>query len=237
VSDDTELVRARVAGALRLHPRVAYQSLLSEPAHHTALAAALPDLVPFGARRYHEVVAVLDWDHRLPSRSLLLRLYLYYDADSAALGEQSYEQRSAEIARRDRYPEFDVPDYEALFADEAYDVPVDLSGASERPRLVSEWRRRVDPEVAERCVEIVRASREFRGVRAQPMRLSGLGDLEAVSWSPPCESDCPAWTVDVWYLTDFDGLLGKGYSFMVDPEEPRVVMAREFVVRASPAAG
>jgi hypothetical protein len=237
VSADAELVRSRISTALRRHPRVAYQQLLEDPAAHTALAAALPDLVPFGSRCYHEAIAVLDWDHRLPTRSLLLRLYLYYDADSTALGEQSYDQRTEEIAQRDRFPEFDVPDYEALYADEAYDVPVDLNGASERPRLVSEWRRHVRPEVADGCVEVVRASREFRGVRARPARADGLGDLEAVSWSPPCESDYPAWTVDVWYLTEFDGLLGQGYSFVVDPGAAKVVMAREFVVRASPTAG
>ena len=142
-----------------------------------------------------------------------------------------------DIAERDRYPEFDVPDYEGLFADEAYESSVELKGTVERPRLVSEWRRQVEAVVADECVELVRASREFRSVGKPGVRPGGLGDLEAVSWCPPCESDYPDWTVDVWYLTEFDGLLGKGYSFMVDPRQHRVAMAREFVVRAAPATG
>lgn len=232
MSDDAALVRQRVAEALRLHPRVAYQQLFAEPARRAALAAQLPDLVAFGERHYEEVVALLDWDHRLPSKSLVLRLYAYYDLRSATRGRDSFDLRTEEIAERDRYPEFDVPDYEGLFADEAYEASVELKGTAERPRFVSEWRRQVEVGVADECVALVRASPEFRSV-AKAGRPGGLGDLEAVAWCPPCESEYPGWTVDVWYLTEFDGLLGKGYSFMVDPRQQRVAMAREFVVRAA----
>jgi hypothetical protein len=237
VSADSDLVRRVVAEGLRLHPRVAYQGLFSEPSARAAMAAQLPDLVPFGDHHYQELVAMLDWDHRLPSKSLVLRIYAYYEPRSAARGRESFDLRTEDIAERDRYPEFDVPDYEGLLADEAYESSVELKGTVERPRLVSEWRRQVEAVVADECVELVRASREFRGVARPGVRPGGLGDLEAVAWCPPCESDYPDWTVDVWYLTEFDGLLGKGYSFMVDPRQHRVAMAREFVVRAAPSAG
>ena len=237
MSEDADLVRRSMTDALRLHPRVAYQGLFAEPSARAALAAQVPDLVAFGDHHYHEVVAVLDWDHRLPSKSLVLRLYAYYDQRSATRGRESFDLRTEDIAERDRYPEFDVPDYEGLAADEAYESSVELKGTAERPRLVSEWRRQVEAVVADECVELVRASREFHSVARPGARPGGLGDLEAVSWCPPCESDYPDWTVDVWYLTEFDGLLGKGYSFVVDPRQRRVAMAREFVVRAAPAAG
>jgi hypothetical protein len=233
VSDDAALARRQVAEALRLHVRVAYQGLFAEPPQRAALAAQLPDLVAFGDHGYHAVVALLDWDHRLPSKGLVLRLYAYYDERSAARGRESFDLRTEDIAQRDRYPEFDVPDYEGLFADEAYESPVDLKGTVERPRLVSDWRRQVEDAVADDCVAVVRESREFKSVAKPVARQGGLGDLEAVAWSPPCESDYPDWTVDVWYLTEFDGLLGKGFSFMVDPRQHKVAMAREFVVRAA----
>ena len=237
MSADAALVRQRVAEALRLHPRVAYQGLFAEPSARAALAAQLPDLVAFGDHGYHAVVALLDWDHRLPSKALVLRLYAYYDERSAARGRESFDLRTEDIAERDRYPEFDVPDYEGLFADEAYESSVELKGTAERPRLVSDWRRQVEETVADDCVAVVRASREFKSAVRPGERPGGLGDLEAVAWCPPCESDYPDWTVDVWYLTEFDGLLGKGYSFMVDPRQHRVAMAREFVVRAASASG
>lgn len=237
MSADAALVRQRVTEALRCHPRVAYQGLFSEPSARGALAAQLPDLVAFGDHAYHDVLALLDWDHRLPSKALVLRLYAYYDERSAARGRESFDLRTEDIAERDKYPEFDVPDYEALFADEAYESPVELKGTVDRPRLVSDWRRQVDEAVADDCVAVVRAAREFKSVVRPGTRPGGLGDLEAVAWCPPCESDYPVWTVDVWYLTEFDGLLGKGYSFMVDPAAHRVAMAREFVVRAASTGG
>ena len=42
------------------------------------------------------------------------------------------------------------------------------------------------------------------------------------------------WTIDVWWLTAFDGRIGKGWSFLVDAEAPDPVVAhREFTVRAT----
>jgi hypothetical protein len=228
-----DLVKDRVQNELRRHPRVIYQKLLEAPEARTRLAAELPALVPFGDHQYHDVIVIIDWDHRLPSRSLIMRLYAYYEAGSAAMGLASYLARAEEISRRDRFPEFDVPDFEGLMADEAYDAAVDLSGKPDRPRLVSDWRRQVAADAADDAVELVRHSAQFTSVTAGRERPAHLGDLEAVGWCPPCESDCPGWTIDVWYLVDFDGLIGRGFSFAVDPDTKTVVNSRELLVRAA----
>jgi hypothetical protein len=40
------------------------------------------------------------------------------------------------------------------------------------------------------------------------------------------------WTVDVWWLTAFDGRHGRGWSFLVELEASgRVLSHREFAVR------
>jgi len=228
-----DLVKDRVQNELRRHPRVLYQKLLETAEARARLAAELPVLVPFGDHAFHDVIVIIDWDHRLPSRSLIMRLYAYYEAGSAAMGLASFLARAEEISHRDRFPEFDVPDFEGLMADEAYEVPVDLTGKPDRPRLVSDWRRQVAPDIADAAVELVRGSAQFTSLTANLERPAHLGDLEAVGWCPPCESDCPGWTIDVWYLVDFDGLIGRGFSFAVDPEKHVVLNARELLVRAA----
>jgi hypothetical protein len=224
--------RDAVRGSLRLHPRVIYQALVGE-AGALALADALPPLLPFGGRRYEGAIAILDWDHRLPSRTLLLRLYAYTSTASLALGEQAYVRRLEEIGRRDRFPEFDVPDFEGLQADESYEGEVSPTGELDRLRLVSSWRRDIGELDAETAVQIVRASAEFRRVREEAAgRPAHLGDLEAVGWCPPCESDLEGWTLDVWYLTSFDGQIGRGKSLLVDASSHQVLSVRDFMVRA-----
>jgi hypothetical protein len=100
-------------------------------------------------------------------------------------------------------------------------------------RLTSPWRREVAEEDAQRAVLVVRQSAHFaEAKRAEPQRPPNLGDLEAVAWTPPCESNHDHWTIDVWWLTSFDGRLGKGWSFLVDASGSQVVAAREFTIRA-----
>jgi hypothetical protein len=85
-------------------------------------------------------------------------------------------------------------------------------------------------------VTVVRGSTQYADARkAEPGRQPHLGDLEAVAWTPPCESNLARWTLDVWWLTSFDGRIGKGWSFLVDVGHPgaeQVVAAREFTIRA-----
>jgi hypothetical protein len=220
---------------LLIHPRVAQQKVGNDVVSKLLLAA-MPKLSPFKDRHVHSVIAALDWDHRLPSKALTLRIHVCYDAQTRARFQQALDRRCAEIAERDVYPEFDVPDYGGLPADEAYDVELSPEMSIETMRLTSPWRREVAEDDAGRAVNAVRVSAQFADARrAEPARPANLGDLEAVAWTPPCESNLQRWTLDVWWLTSFDGRIGKGWSFLVDLGAglgEQVVAAREFTIRA-----
>ena len=225
-------LRQLVAADLRRHPRVAYQGLLAEATAGEKLSTALPEMPPF-RNAYAGALTVIDWDHRLPSRALVLRIFAYYTGESLAAGQEGFDDRLEEIGRLDRYPEFDVPDFDNLVADEAYEVELTTVGDVGRCRLTSAWRREIAPADSASAVEITRASEEFK--RLTPLlssRPAHLGGLEAVSWTPPCESQHPVWTLDVWYLLAFDGRVGTGRSFLVDPSAKAVVAVRDFSVRA-----
>lgn len=231
---DEQAVRAAIVEALRVHPRLVQQRIGTGEDVRERLLQALPALHPFRARQPSQIAAVLDWDHRLPSQRVYLRLFLNYDAESTARFEAGWSERAAHIAQRDLFPEFDVPDFEDLPADEAYEADLTAALLLEGVRLTSSWRRDIESEVASRAVQLVRASAPFARVRAtQTARPSHLGDLDPVSWMPPCESGHVGWTVDVWWLTSFDGRTGTGFSFLVDLSgEGQVITHREFSVRA-----
>lgn len=130
------------------------------------------------------------------------------------------------------YPEFDVPDFDNLAADEAYEIELGVDCSVGRCRLTSAWRRSIEATDAASAVEIAQKSSEFlRLAAATADRPSHLGDLEAVSWTPPCESQHECWTLDVWYLLAFDGRVGTGRSFLVDLDSQSMVVARDFSVR------
>lgn len=226
-------LRPFVAEEIRLHPRVAYQSLLSGPEVSAKLAAALPPLPRFRSD-YVGAITLIDWDHRLPSQSLSLRIYAYYTDETLEAGHEALDDRLEQIAERDRYPEFDVPDFEALPADEAYEIELTTAGVVGRARLTSAWRRTIASSDAANAVGLVAKSAEFdKLVESSPQRPSYLGDLEAVSWTPPCESQHARWTLDVWYLLAFDGRIGSGRSFLVDLGSNEVIAVRDFSVRTS----
>jgi hypothetical protein len=218
---------------LRVHPRLAQQGLFAQPDARARIAAAIPPLVPFGDSEYTGGLWVMDWDHRLPSRHAILRLYAYYGTARQRELEEAYAQRTREIASDDLFPEFDVPDYAALPADEAYEAETDLGGSPARLRLVSEWRRQIQPHASSRAIDIVRGSTPFRELRGQGrVRPAGLGDLEPAEWSPPCESGHVRWALDVWYLLTFNGMVGEGRAFLVDLVDKQVVRERDFQFRA-----
>ncbi|MCS6915014.1 MAG: hypothetical protein RMK29_05630 [Myxococcales bacterium] len=228
-------VRRAVAEALHVHPRIRDQQL-DGAAQVQALAEALPEFVPFRGHTVEGVVAILDWDHHLPSRSLLLRLHLCYTAAGEARLRQLVALRTEEIGERNLFPEFDVPDYAGLPGDEVYECELRPDLSLVGCRLVSPWRRDVAAEEAALAVAAVRRSSQFAQLRSQHKgRPAALGDLEVVAWTPPCESGYSRWTLDVWWLTAFDGRVGRGLSFLVDLEQKpgeRVVAQREFHVRA-----
>ncbi|GAB4512915.1 MAG: hypothetical protein Tsb0020_31010 [Haliangiales bacterium] len=227
----TSDLRTFVARDLRLHPRVAYQGLFCGEDMAAELASDLPPMPPFRGD-YFGAIAVIDWDHRLPSRTLMLRVYAYYSEEALDAGEVAFDERLEDIGSQDKYPEFDVPDFDRIAADEAYTIELELDGKIGRSELTSAWRRAVDVSDAQEAVELARASREFtRLVAEHRNRPSHLGELEAVSWTPPCESQHHQWTLDVWYLLSFDGRIGTGRSFLVDLATKEVVSVRDFSVR------
>jgi hypothetical protein len=188
-------------------------------------------MTPF-RKSYAGAICVIDWDHRLPSRALALRIYAYYGEASLAAGQEAYDDRLEEIGTQDRFPEFDVADFDHLVADEAYEVELTPEGEVGRCRLTSAWRRDIALDDGSQAIEIVRSSEEFQKLlESSQDRPSHLGDLEAVSWTPPCESDHTEWTLDVWYLMAFDGRMGTGRSFLVDLDSKTVVSVRDFSVR------
>ncbi len=221
------------AAELHIHPRVDQQGVPPD-AIRLVLTFAQSKVVPFRDRAVHSTVALLDWDHRLPSKALTMRLHVLYDPEGRERFDQALEMRNSEIATRDKFPEFDVPDLAGLPSDEAYDVELSSELAVENMRLVSPWRRDVAPEESDRAVASVRDSRQFADIRKTSTgRSASLGDLEAVAWTPPCETTLAHWTLDVWWLTAFDGRTGRGWSFLVDVHgEPEVMAAREFNIRA-----
>jgi NAD(P)-dependent dehydrogenase (short-subunit alcohol dehydrogenase family) len=82
------------------------------------------------------------------------------------------------------------------------------------------------------AVALVQTCDEYQKlVASSPSRPTYLGDLEAVSWTPPCETDHPRWTLDVWYLLAFDGRIGSGRSFLADLETKQIISVRDFSVR------
>jgi hypothetical protein len=226
-------LRAFVAEDVRLHPRVAYQSLFAGEDVGARIAALLPALPRF-RHDYVGAISVIDWDHRLPSQTLALRIYGYYSDDTLEAGLEAYDDRLEQIAERDKYPEFDVPDFDAVAADEAYEMELSPQGELGRCRLTSAWRRTIASQDATTAVGLAQGSAEFqRLVSSTPQRPSYLGDLEAVSWTPPCESQHDRWTLDVWYLLAFDGRVGTGRSFLCDLDANQVVAVRDFSVRTA----
>jgi hypothetical protein len=220
--------------ALKRHPRIVHQNFVSTEEDHARLRQSLPFLIPFGAESYHGFLPVLDWDHRLPSRVAIVRIYCFYSDLTYRAGLAELNTRTEQIRTHDKYPEFDVPDFAGLAADEAYEGELDPgSGQVAQVRLVSSWRREISHPDARVSVQVARRSQEFRDLAAKVRRRPDyLGDLEAVSWTPPCESAYGSWTIDVWYLTDLDAAVGKGRSFLVDLKVKKVVGVREFVVRS-----
>jgi hypothetical protein len=218
---------------LRRHPRLLQQKLVSEPEAIDALAGRLPKLVPFRGNAYAGALWILDWDHRLPSRDLVLRLLAFYTPEERERCLRAFEERRTQIARDDLFPEFDVPDFAGLPADEAYEAELTLTGEVKKVRLVSEWRREVGAPVGRRAEEVVRNSPAYKELSSQVRaRPPGLGDLEAAEWAPPSESGHGRWGLDVWYLRSFNGMVGEGTAFLVDLEEERVVSQRDFQFRA-----
>lgn len=234
MNEERDKQAEQIISSLHRHPRVDYQKLLDAPEQLAAFRASLPFFLPFGRASFHGLLPVLDWDHRLPSQFAILRVYAYYSSATMRAGETERIARGEQIASRDVFPEFDVPDFEGLTADEAYEGEVLADGHIEGMRLISSWRREIAPGEAKVAVDTVSAARDFQQLAEEfHDRPEHLGALEAVSWTPPCESNYHDWTIDVWFMTELDNVMGKGRSFLVDMLSQQVVGMREFIIRTT----
>lgn len=224
--DDPALVRAAVLQRLKVHVRVTQQGSSPTPEQRKRLAASLPELVAFGDRKYAAAHAVLDWDHRLPSEAVLLRLYLSYTEREGNTIEATLRARDREIDEGNLYPEFDVPDYADVDASESY-VAVMRPGTFEAPelRFFSDWRKGVHQSVAREAVAAVRSSSSYeRSMRERSH--DNLGPPVVIGWTPPCLAHSKSWAIEVWLLVDFDGHVGRAHVFMVDSKTH--LITREF---------
>lgn len=224
--DDPTIVRAAVLQRLKVHVRVAQQSLAPSPDLRKKLAASLPELVAFGERRYAQAHAILDWDHRIPSEAVILRLYLSYTDREGAAIDSALRARDREIDAGNLYPEFDVPDYADIDASESY-VAVMRPGNFEASdlRFFSDWRKGVHQSVSREAVAAVRASPSYeRSMRERSH--DNLGPPVVIGWTPPCLAHSKSWAIEVWLLVDFDGHIGRAHVFMVDSKTHAIT--REF---------
>ena len=224
--DDPALVRTALLQRLKVHTRVAQQGLDPIPDVRKKLAASLPDILAFGDRRYAAAHVVLDWDHRLPSEAILLRLYLSYTDREAADVENSLKARDREIDAGNLYPEFDVPDYGEIDASETYVGLVRPKGQEvEELRFFSDWRKSVQQPVVRDVLAAVRGHAGYeRSMRERSH--DNLGPPVVIGWTPPCLANSKHWAVEVWLLVDFDGHMGRAHVFMVDSKLRTVT--REF---------
>lgn len=227
-----QLVRRVVLESLQIHPRVQFQRIAT-PERLGFLAKMLPEFPTFAGRKIAGAVAVLDWDHRLPSQEIILRLHLGYEPGAVAAIEHSLRERSARIAALDRFPEFDIPDFIGLPGDEIYEGTLKPNLEIQSWRFASPWRRTVVQADSARAIAAVMRSEQL----AKACTLHGIrhvDDLEVVGWTPPCESGHGRWTLDVWWLTEMVGQVGKGYSFLVElvpSQSERVVLQRPLTLR------
>lgn len=221
-------LRPLIAADLRRHPRVIQQGFWGDAAAAKRLIDDLPAF-PKWKQSYAGLMAILDWDHRLPSRSITLRLNAYYSKQAHARAENEYVERCDAIAARNLYPEFDVADFAELPADESYEIDLLPGGSILECRFTAPWRRDVNARDAAAALAMMEASPQFAKVAADAgPRPSYLGKPEAVAWAPPCETGYGSWTVDVWYLLSFDMGMGLGKSFLCDLATGNVVLVREF---------
>jgi hypothetical protein len=218
---------------LKRHPRVVSQKLFDSEESIAKLAAALPNFLPFRGKSYKSVLWVVDWDHRVPSRDVIVRMYAYYTSPGKLVADKSFQDREQQIRGEDLFPEFDVSDFGGLAADEIYESEGPVAGELKPFRLVSEWRREIDPKMARKAEQVVRESKNFKEMASETRaRPPGLGDLEAAEWCPPSESGHTRWGIDVWYLRSFNGMVGEGTAFLVDLDDVAVIRQRDFQFRA-----
>src|SRR3982750_3961090 len=82
---------------VRIPPRLVQRGLFARIAARARIAAAIPPLIPFGDQDYTGGIWIVDWDHRIPSRHAILRLYACYSAERQRELDQAHAARLREI--------------------------------------------------------------------------------------------------------------------------------------------
>ncbi len=230
-SAGTAMVR-RACEALHVHVRLMDQAHHSDALGHK-LVQALPTIAPFPGRRYNHVHAVLDWDHKLPSEHVFLRIIASYTESTTRDLKGRLDAIEADINETNLFPEFDLPDFADVEGDECYVAvmkPGDVSFGD--LRFVSHWRRQIPPEQAERALELVQQNEVFRaveGARQGPH----LGGPVLVGWTPPAVAQAEHWSIETWLLTEFNGQSGRAHVFMVDTHAGHITRTFETDVHVS----
>lgn len=225
-SKDSDPLATQFAIALseaRLHPRIAQQPLWPEGKTQDVLDDLSPLLVAFPGRNYAGVRVVVDWDHRLPSKGLSVRTYASYTQEGLEKLDEQLVQHGEKISRENLYPEFDLPDYNSITADEVYVQSVDIDPASgsleaKDVRFYSDWRRRVEPAVAKRVQSALEQTESFQRAASNRQEGNQFSSAILVGWTPPCAARSKHWAVELWLVTHFQGRFGKARVFMVDSE-------------------
>lgn len=206
-----------------LHPRISQQSLWPEERTNTLLAELSPTLVAFPGRQYEGVRIVVDWDHRLPSQTVSIRTYACYTQERLMQLDEEIAQLREKIKKDNLYPEFDLPDFNSISADEVYVQSIQIApetGALEPEdvRFYSDWRRKVDPEVSQRVQKALEETESFQRASSNRQEDSQFAQAILVGWTPPCAARSENWALELWLVTHFQGRFGKARVFMVDTE-------------------
>ncbi len=220
-------MRTALAEPDHVHVRLADQTLAPDDQQRAALASALPDLVPFPGTTYHRIFTLFDWDHRLPSQLLVLRVLCVQDAEEARRVERALADRIEAIDADDLYPEFDVPDFDGIEASETYIGILSLPDLSvEDFRLTGRRRVNVDEALGRKLGRFLEGTERFRAVERARAHRRQLGGAMVAGWAPPFASEHDRWTLEFWLLTEFDGQTGRAHVFCLDPNEPAIVAER-----------
>lgn len=219
---------AKALENITIHTRVTDQGLAPEGEELEEMVGRVPVLAPFGSNPYAGVVAVLDWDHSLPSEYMILRIYAAYSGHEFRKLETQLRGRRQQIAADNLYPEFDVPDMGELECSESYAALMRIGGEGtfEDFRFSAPWRKEVRAPQARQAISAVKKLDSYKKAFRQRDN-DALGSAVVVGWSPPCLAHSDAWAVEVWLLIEFDGAAGRSMVFMVDSESFEI--SREYV--------
>lgn len=212
-----------------IHPRLAYQKLPAFPLEPIVMAV-FPDFVPFPGKEYYQLILVMDWDHKLPSRKMFARVYAYYNQESFNIAWRETQLRRREIAVHNDFPEFDVHDFEDIPADESYLLHLTLQGECRKVEFLSAWKHHLQESDKKRVLQILEEDPQYQEVvRA---RKQSCGPARPVMWVPPCVSKLSVWTVDARVLTYCEGPSMWGRFFLVDCYGRHILHSGNFHMRS-----